>query len=143
MTQWIGQFSVAAELVKRDYIVSLTLGNAPGVDILCKSPKEKNFSVQVKSLKSKGYFPFQDKFVQENIKGLYVVFVYIPKKLNEHPEYFVFSHREFRKVWQREQKVWAIKERKRGKKYKEWSNGIGYRSLVKNHGKNHWAVLPK
>ena len=47
-TQWAGQFYVAAELTRRGYLVSLTLGNAPVVDLLVVSPDGEHFGVDVK-----------------------------------------------------------------------------------------------
>ena len=54
-TQWAGQFGVAHEMTRRCYLVSFTMGNAPAVDLLCKSPNDTTFSLQVKSLKAKNY----------------------------------------------------------------------------------------
>lgn len=46
-TQWAGQFYVAAELTRRGYIVSFTLGNAPTTDLLARVPEGEAFSVEV------------------------------------------------------------------------------------------------
>ena len=42
-----GEFFVAAELLKRDFQVSLTLGNAKDVDLFVQSENRKTFSIQV------------------------------------------------------------------------------------------------
>jgi len=47
-TQWASQFYVAAELVRRGYLVSLSFGNAPVVDLLVQSPKGILFTIDVK-----------------------------------------------------------------------------------------------
>lgn len=141
-TQWIGQFGVASELTRRNYLISFGLGNMPGIDLLCQSPKGKKFSVQVKCLRSKGYFPFQDKLIEKDIPGLFVIFVYAPEKLNSPLEYFVFRQKDFRRIWQKESRGWKTKERLRGKPYKDWSNGIGYQTLLATGVKNKWSVLP-
>jgi hypothetical protein len=49
-TQWAAQFYAAAELTRRGYLVSLTLGNAPVADLLAVSPSGKHFMVDVKGL---------------------------------------------------------------------------------------------
>ncbi len=142
-TQWIGQFGVAFELARRNYLISFGLGNMPGIDLLCQSPKGKMFSVQVKCLRSKGYFPFQNKMVEKVIPGLFLVFVYAPEKLNLPLEYFVFQQKRFRIISQNESRRWKAKEKLRGKPYKDWSNGIGYQTLLATGAKNKWLVLPK
>lgn len=47
-SQWAAQFYAAAELTRRGYLISLTLGNAPRSDLLAVSPKGTQFKVQVK-----------------------------------------------------------------------------------------------
>lgn len=142
-TQWIGQFAVASELIRRNYLVSLPLGNLPIRDMLCQSPQGESFSVQVKSLRSKTYFPFQNNLINVKIPDLYLVFVYIPDKLNQWLEYFILSHEQFLNVWQIEQNGWKDRERLRGRPYKEWANGIGYKTLSNSVSKSNWEVLPK
>ena len=44
-TQWTAQFFVAAELTRRGYLVTFTLGNAKDVDLLAVSPKARNFAL--------------------------------------------------------------------------------------------------
>jgi len=43
-THLAGEFFVAAELFKRNYQVSLTLGNAKEVDLIVRSPKKQTLS---------------------------------------------------------------------------------------------------
>ncbi len=57
MTGLAGEFFVAAELLKRGLLVSVTFGNAKAIDLLAYHPVTKrNFNIQVKSLRSKNYF---------------------------------------------------------------------------------------
>ena len=142
-TQWIGQFAVASELTRRNYLVSLTLGNAPIRDLLCQSSNGENFTIQVKSLRSKGYFPFQDSLINNKFSDLYLFFVYIPQDLSQSLEYFILSYDRFLKIWKEEQKEWAEKEKLRAKPYKKWSEGISYKTLLKSGAKNDWSVLPR
>lgn len=44
-----GEFFVAAELLKRDLQVSLTLGNAKSIDLFAVNDKGTRFTVQVKT----------------------------------------------------------------------------------------------
>jgi hypothetical protein len=50
-TQWAAQFAVAAELCKRGYEVSFTMGNAtPVADLMLVSPLKRMFLIDVKGL---------------------------------------------------------------------------------------------
>jgi len=153
-TQWVGQFAVASELTRRDYIVSMPLGNVPSLDLQCKSQdKGKRFEVQVKSLSSKGSFPLQNKFVEKkNLNpNLYFVFVYVPPDFAEQLEYFVLSHKQLLfKVWKEEKKDRRRRESiRKSKGIKNWklkwgegTEGINYKFLNKNTYKNKWKGLP-
>lgn len=142
-TQWIGQFAVASELTRRNYLVSLTHGNAPIRDMLCQSPNGANFTIQVKSLTTKTYFPFQDNLINNKFSDLYLFFVYIPEDLSQSLEYFILSYDKFLAIWKEEQKKWAEKEKLRAKPYAKWSNGIQYKTLLKSSAKNDWSALPR
>src|SRR5947208_726636 len=93
-TQWAGQFGVAHELCRRGYLVTFTMGNAPEVDLLCRSPKGKDFAVQVKSLSSKTSFIFGRGVVddkRDECNDLYFVFVLLPQDHLERAEYYVVN----------------------------------------------------
>jgi hypothetical protein len=140
-TQWIGQFAVASELTRRNYLVSIPLGNTPIRDILCQSPKGKSFSVQVKSLSSKGFFPFQSHLTTKEYPDLYFIFVCIPNGLDQPLEFFIMSHKKLLEAWKKEKEEAKKKEEQRGMPYKEWSEGISYKTLL-NSGFKDWSVLP-
>lgn len=74
-TQWAAQFAVASELCKRDYQVALTLGNHPAVDLMVRSPSGRQFSVDVKGLHKRNFWPVQLHAQQEN---LFYVLAYVP-----------------------------------------------------------------
>jgi hypothetical protein len=133
-TQWTGQFAVAAELTRRGYLVAIPLGNLPARDLQCESPSGKSFSVQVKSLSSKTFFPLQKNFLEKEKKNLYFVFVYIPEKYNQPLEYFILSHKQLLNVWKKE------KKKQIGKPHKEWAEGVFYKALF--DFKNRWEILP-
>ncbi len=136
-TQWIGQYAVSSELTRRDYLTAMPLGNTPIRDLICRSPSGKDFSVQVKSLSSKGFFPLQKSLTEKEIKNLYFVFVHVPSKLTDPLEYFILSHSQLLDVWKKENEYWKQKEQRRGKPYKEWSEAVRYKSLLDFKGK--WA----
>lgn len=58
LTGLAGELFVAAELLKRGLQTSVTFGNAKGIDLLAFNPEtDRSFTVQVKSLRTKNYFP--------------------------------------------------------------------------------------
>jgi len=146
LTQWAGQFGVAHELARRGYLVSFTLGNAPIVDLLCISPKGHEFSLQVKSLKSKTYFLYQKSLLIEN-PNLYFVFVLIPQIVDEDqvlpPEYFVLNNRQFQMIVGEENQRMKEEEIRRGRPYADFAPGIIYRTLNKIEFRNAWHNLPE
>jgi len=116
-TEWIGQFGVACELARRDYLVSMPLGNAPIRDIICVSPGQKTFSVQVKSFRRKGYISI-GSLPGEVIKDLWFVFVHVPKNLDLSLEYHIISHEDLLRARMREKEEVRSREERRGKPYK-------------------------
>jgi hypothetical protein len=152
-TQWVGQYAVACELTRNDYVVSMPLGNVPSLDLQCqRQDTGKLFEVQVKSLSSKGYFPLQNKFVDKrNLnRNLYFVFVYVPPDFTKQLEYFVLSHKQLLlKVWEEEKRDRRRRERIRKREgKKDWklkwgdTEGIRYKFLNKSIYKNKWENLP-
>jgi len=145
-TQWAGQFGVAHKLTRRGYLVSFTLGNAPAVDLLCISPKGYEFSIQVKSLKSKGYFPYQ-KSLLEIDPDLYFVFVLIPPiTLKTHVlpvEYFVLNNEQLRTLVEEENQRQKEEERKRGRPYADFPPSMYYQTLSRGEFLNAWHYLPQ
>jgi hypothetical protein len=94
-----GEFFVAAELLKRDIQTSVTLGNAKAVDLLAyRVDTGQTFRVQVKSLRTKNFFPIgHDKidsslvyvFVLLNKPGVPVRYFIVPgPELRDRPEKF-------------------------------------------------------
>lgn len=81
-TQWAAQFAVASELCKRRYRVALTLGNHPAVDLMVQSPGGTQFSVDVKGLHERNFWPVKAKRPQDH---LYYVFAFVPWQINSKP----------------------------------------------------------
>jgi len=145
-TQWAGQFGVAHEMTRRGYLVTFTMGNAPAADLLCKSPHGVEFSVQVKSLKAKNYFLYQDSLLK-NESNLYFIFVLVPLVLKESnpksTEYFVLSKKQFMGLVDEETARMKATEQKRGRPYAPFASGISYSALNKEEFLNAWTNLPE
>ncbi len=94
-TQWAAQFYAAAELSRRGYLVSLTLGNAPTSDLLVVSPKRTHFKVQVKGLSSNTSWLVQK--VENKEKDLFWMLVCIPE--GKPARFFILNNREMKKGW--------------------------------------------
>ncbi len=60
VTGLAGELFVAAELLKRGLQTSITFGNAKQIDLFAHNPTTgQNFTIQVKSLRAKNYFPIR------------------------------------------------------------------------------------
>lgn len=86
MTGLSGEFFVAAELLKRGLQTSVTFGNAKAIDLLAYNPTTgRTFTVQVKSLRKKTYFPISRAKVEANH-----IYVFVLLNKPEQPvQYFV------------------------------------------------------
>lgn len=77
VTGLAGEFFVAGELLKRNLQTSITFGNAKAIDIFAHSEESGvTYTVQVKSLRSKNYFPFKRSAI---VEGHVYVFVILNK----------------------------------------------------------------
>lgn len=139
-TRWASQYAVVSELTRRNYPVALPLGNIPNLDLLCQSLDRKSFSVQVKSLSSKTYFPLQNSLIEKEMKDLYFVFTWVPSQYNQPIEYLILSHKQLLDIWKKEKEEGKRKEKQRGRPYKVWSESISYRALM--NFKDKWKNLP-
>jgi hypothetical protein len=93
-TQWLAQFLVAAELTRRDYTVTFTLGNCPVFDMMVRAPRtNESFLVDVKGAANKysGWWMRP----KEQCLGLHYVLVYASndRKLDE-DEFYVMTQGE-------------------------------------------------
>ena len=132
-TQWASQFYVAAELSRRSYLVSLTLGNAPVADLLVVSPEQHHFMVDVKGQSTRNFWLIQRREPNED---LYFVLVYLPKG-NEPPRFFVLSSAELMK---RREEYRKHIEATSGK-YKDETGGINWTTAFDYE--NLWDILPR
>ncbi len=132
-TQWTSQFYVAAELTRRGYLVSLTLGNAPKADLLVVSPNEKTFKVDVKGQRNKSFWLIQNRESQDN---LFFIFVYLSSNLEEQPTFYIMSCHDMLA----EREKFKIEKSKR-KKYRDELGGFNWSTTKKYQDK--WESLPK
>jgi len=128
--------SVGAELSRRGYDVTFTLGNTRKVDMLCAVPDGRTFKVQVKGLSNRNGF-YIDKSFFEGVTqdDLYLVVVYVPPLSTADPvEFHVLSHeqaqREFSKM---------PTHKKDGRPYPSGS-GLNWGSVVAY--KDAWHAFP-
>jgi hypothetical protein len=141
-TQWAGQYGVAHELSRRGYLVTLTLGNTPRTDLLCQSPSGILFGVEVKSLRSKGWFLYQEALLEPSLNRFFV-FVHVPESISEPSEYFVLASQQFRDLKIAQDRMNRETEKKRGKPYASFAPGLKYSMLAKGSFRNAWGSLPQ
>ncbi len=84
-----GEFFVAAELSRRGYIVSMTLGNAKGIDIMVSNNCAKRVAaIQVKTNQNKKDWLLNKKDEENFADNLFYVFVKLKKK-EERPDFYI------------------------------------------------------
>lgn len=131
-TQWAAQFFVAAELTRRDYLVSLTLGNAPVSDLLVQSPQGHPFTVDVKGQSTRNFWLIQPRNPNPDH---YFVLVYLPRD-NSSPRYFVVRSDEL----MRKREDYRESKLQRGK-YNDKLGGINWSTAFPYE--NQWTELPE
>lgn len=132
-TQWAAQFYTAAELTRRGYLATFTLGNAPDVDLLCISPSGRHFKIDVKGLASKNFWLIREREPQSD---LYYVLVYLPPTFDP-PQYFILHSStlmskiaELRQVTLENGKRWV-------------DSGAGINWGTSQEYKGCWVILPR
>jgi hypothetical protein len=81
-----GEFLTVGKLFKRGLQASVTFGNAKGVDVLAYNPQNnKNYVVQVKTLRQKNCFPVRKEDIIENHIYVFIILYSFEKP----EEYFV------------------------------------------------------
>lgn len=91
MTGLAGELFVAAELLKRGLQTSITFGNAKQIDLLAHNPRTGHtFTIQVKSLRYKNYFPIRE------IKEQHTYVFVILNEPGKAVQYFIASGKHLR-----------------------------------------------
>lgn len=88
--------AIGAELSRRGYDVTFTLGNTPHIDMMCAVPAGEQFKIQVKGISSANGFYIDKSFFDEPIQpNLFLVVVLVPPIEEESAfRFFVLSHDE-------------------------------------------------
>jgi len=130
-TQWAAQFAVAAELCKRGYDVSFTMGNStPVADLMLVSPILKQmFLVDVKGLYCKNVWIVKRKPIRQD---LYYVLALVP----------VDAAARFFLVRQQDMNAHIAEELKRLGRPDEYRvTGMLFSASEKHE--NKWNILPQ
>lgn len=111
MTKQIGEYLVAAELCRRDFISTTFTGNVPEFDILAINKKHKTIPIQVKAIRSsswqfdaKKYLNFEFENNKQIIisktdlpyKNVICVFVKIDDQGND--EFYIFRFKDLQNM---------------------------------------------
>ena len=133
--------AVGAELSRRGYDVSFTMGNTAKIDMLCAVPNGNPFKVQVKGVSNRnGLYVQEEFFVGDAQPDLYLVVVYVPKYVPELDtqgafEFHILSHDQAKHEFEKMSKF-----KKDGRPYIGGS-GLNWSSVSKY--KDAWGVFPK
>ena len=135
-TAWAGALAVAAELSRRGYDATLTLGNAPALDLLCASPSGKPFKVQVKSLTRPNSVLIRKSMLEQDPQtDLFFAVVIVPASEAAPMEFRIMTHTEVVKHWLR------MPKKKRDGQPHKLGGGL-YWSVVEPYA-GGWEKLPK
>jgi len=132
--QWAGQFYVAAELCKREFLVSFTLGNAKETDLMVKSPKGRAFRVEVKTLRTESFWRYSQRDASEDLFYIFVIL----NKIKQKPKFRILTSKEARSEWDKYYEQY--KHKKPSAKCTDYGLGASYPSIRK-YGAN-WRKLP-
>lgn len=155
LTQWAGQFGLASELSRRHYVVTFTLGNTTGQDILCCSPEGRKFSIEVKTIKGKTSWLFSERprgwFEHKpdtDSSGLadYYALIYIPTKIDLPMEYYLLKAEMLRDAYHAQLNFAQAREASGKKPYAAFQPGIDLKVMVEFtkacECRNQWNLLP-
>lgn len=131
-TQWAAQYYVCAELTRRDYLVSLTFGNAPVVDIMATSSNGVSFTIDVKAQSTKNFWLIQQR---QPIPNHYFVFIYLPKKINDPPLFFIATSTDVMAA----RNQYAQRMQNKGS-YNPKFGGVNWTTVFQ--WQNNWGILP-
>jgi len=126
ISHWSGQFFAAAELTRRGYRVSFTLGNAPSTDLVAVSARGYQFRIEVKTVRKHGR-SWLVRNVPKDSDLYYVLVVSRPTDDFPEPEYWILTARQVRMI---------LRKRER--------DGTSPQIFIGDisHRKSHWDMLP-
>jgi len=131
-TQWAGQFYIAAELCKREFLMSFPLGNAKETDLMVKSPRGTPFRVEVKTQRTVNFWRYKQRDVSED---LFYIFVYL-NEIEQNPKFYILTSKEARSEWDE----YYDKHKKPSSNRTAYGWGASNPS-IRNYGAN-WRKLP-
>lgn len=131
-TQWAGQFYVAAELCKREFLMSFPLGYAKETDLMVTSPKGTAFRVEVKTQRTRNFWRYKQRDVS---KDLFYIFVYL-NEIEQNPKFYILTSKEARLEWDE----YYVRHPKEGRKPTDYGLGTSFRSIEKYEA--NWRTLP-
>lgn len=127
ITGFAGELFVAAELSKRGFQVSFTIGNAKAIDVFAYNPKlERTFNIQVKTLRKSNNFQLNLKNVK---KELIYIFVLL-NKVGENVDLYILTGQD---LFDNEYEVF-------GSKGGRIDRAGVYESRIRKY-KDNWQVL--
>jgi hypothetical protein len=86
LTGMAGEFLAAGKLFKKGLQVSITLGNAKGIDLFVHNQNnDKTYNVQVKTLRKSNCFPIH----RESIKDKHIYIFIILNRFDDNEDYYV------------------------------------------------------
>ena len=137
-TAWAGALAVAAELSRNRYDAAITLGNTPALDLICSSPGQKSFTVQVKSVASSTFVLIQKKHLEGPPRDdLYFAVVLVPPPDVLQPFVFhILTHTEVCEIYGNYSGL-----KKDGQPYKAGMEGLSWADV--KPFRDRWAKLPK
>jgi hypothetical protein len=115
-----GEYLVAGELSRRDFMASITLRNNDSIDIhASKLSTNKIFAIQVKTTQS-GRRNWMLNKKAESIKADNLFYVFVSfKKLLERPEYFIVPSTIVADTVKKEHALWLLTPGEKGQQHKD------------------------
>lgn len=143
-----GEFFVAAELSRREFIATLTLKNAPMIDVIATDIEKGislNIQVKTRSERNKQGWLLGSKVEQKTtVKNHFYIFVNLLEK-DLLPEYYVIPNNIFAEYQKKKHKDWMSSLGKNGQTRKDSSirnfKPEGEDRIFGEKYKNNWQVL--
>lgn len=113
-TKWTAEHYVCAELMRRNFLVSFTMGNTQKVDLLAVTPnREKTLLIDVKGVYTVPFLVSES--IYEPLKNSYIIFVLLSDNLDKLPKYYIVPRKDAQRIVKR----CHMESRKRGCKYEQ------------------------
>jgi len=126
-------FATLAELSKKGFDVSMTIGNTARTDLFCSLPHSSPLKIEIKGISGANGFNIKKEFFElTEDSQRFLIVVLVPQ--NDAPfRFFILSHKEARSEFSK-----MPEKRKDGRKY-ENGNGLNWGSV--SSYENAWETL--